>query len=175
MINQKVMQIISKEHQRLDMIANAWIKGMVSEANNAMYQLFSDYGYRSDCEDTEELFNYINELISNTMAADPEIWREVISHPEYEVTIDGSVRRKDTKKPLKVYPKDRVKLTKDGKIVTVRIADLVYENWYKNKDNNKDKEMEYIDMSSDLDYPKMTGELDWSGITETNLVEDEKK
>ena len=27
----------------------------------------------------------------------------------------------------------------------------------------------------EIEVPQMTGELDWSGITETNLVEDEKK
>lgn len=166
-MNERVAQIISQEHKRLDLIANSWIKGLVSEANNAMYQLFMDYGYTSDCEDTQGLTEYINELISNTMSSEPEIWKQVMSFPEYEITVDGSIRRSKNKHMVKVYPQDRVKLTKDGKVVTAKIWDLVWENWYKNKEDKKE-EMEYIDMSSDFD-PMDYNDMRFCGTTETQL------
>lgn len=170
MYSEKVNEIIHRERKRLDSIANQWAKGFITEANNEMYQLFIDNGYKTDCEDTKQLFDFVAALIDNTVNSDAELWKEVMSHPEYEVTIDGSIRRKDTKKPIKIYPNDRVKLTKDGNVETIKIWDLVYENWYKNN-NVKEVNMEdfeYVDMSSDID-PMDYNDMRFCGTTETQL------
>ena len=49
MYSEKVNEIIHRERERLDSIANQWAKGFITEANNEMYQLFIDNGYKTDC------------------------------------------------------------------------------------------------------------------------------
>ena len=80
---------------------------------------------------------------------DTEEWRKIENFPEYECNIDGVVRRIDNKHIMKFSENDRYKLSRDGKIVTVRLIDVLAPTWYNNK--NEEKKEEFYNFSSSLE------------------------
>ena len=61
----------------------------------------------------------------------------------------------------------RVKLSKDGKVSTVKVGDIVYDAFFKDSEN-KEVNVEYVDMNSDLD-PLDYSDMRFCGTTETQL------
>ena len=169
--NETVMKIISNEKRALDAIANEFVKGNETDANQHIRGLFMTYGYTKDCEDTNQLLDYVGGLIG--LAQKAYIWKPIGKYPKYEITVEGDVRRIGSTTILK-EENGRVKIRDNGRTITLKVMDAVYDTYYKNNTDN-DEKMEEVNMTSDIDVPMMTGALDWSGITETNLVEDEKK
>lgn len=171
MYSEKVNNIIDANRRTLEKAANEFVKGNKDIANKLMYQLFMDNGYYSDCEDTYQLLNYVGEFVNLINKQGVEIWRQIPTHPEYECTIEGDVRRIDNKHVLKISDNGRYKITKDGKTVTLRLIDLVYPTWYANNNKDeKDDDMEYLNLTSDIeDDIHFTGNLVKSGTTEQNI------
>lgn len=89
----------------------------------------------------------VEEIVTNN---DTEEWRKIENFPEYECNIEGVVRRIDNKHIMKFSENDRYKLSRDGKIVTVRLIDVVAPTWYNNKKEEK-KEDEHYNFSSSLE------------------------
>lgn len=144
----KVRSIISMEKEYLDYVANEWVKGNEDFANKQMYRLFIKYGWTSDTNETNQLLDYVGTVISLFMKQGGEVWKQIPSYKDYECTSDGSVRRLDNKHILKV-DNDRVKLTVNGKVTTVRVSNLVYETFYMSEEEIKDNDV-MIDISSEL-------------------------
>lgn len=168
--NETVMKIISNEKRTLDAIANEFVKGNETDANQHIRGLFMTYGYRTDCEDTYQLLDYVGGLIS--LAQKAYIWKPIEKYPNYEITVEGDVRRIGSATILK-EENGRVKIRDNGRTVTLKVLDAVYDTYYKNNNNN-DEKMEEVNMTSELD-PMAYNDMSLCGITETNLVEDEKK
>lgn len=172
MYNEAVAHIISKEKHRFEEIANMYIKGFEDQANKSMYDIFIQYGYKSDCDDTNQLLSYVGDLVTLFKKQQTEeVWKQVVNFEEYECTIEGDVRRIDNKHIMKISDNGRYKLSKNGKIVTARLIDIVMPTWYFNKENNtKDMKYEYVYTSSDLyddEAMHMSGNLEFSSTTET--------
>ena len=160
--NNKVCEIISKENNVLEAIANEFVKGNEKDANQHIYGLFLTYGYTNDCEDTNQLLDYVGGLIS--LAQKEYTWKPIENYPNYEITIEGDVRRIGSTTILK-EENGRVKIRHNGKTKTIKTMDAVYDTYY--KDTNVDK-LETVDMSSDLD-PMAYNDMSMCGTTETVL------
>ena len=89
----------------------------------------------------------VEQVVTNN---DTEEWRQIENFPEYECTKDGAVRRIDNKHIMKFSENDRYKLSMDGKIITVRLIDVVMPTWYA-KEKQEKKADEYYDFSSSLE------------------------
>ena len=162
--NETVMKIIYNEKRTLDAIANEFVKGNEKEANQHIRGLFMTYGYRSDCEDTYQLLDYVGGLIS--LAQKVNIWKPIEKYPNYEITVEGDVRRIGSTTILK-EENGRVKIRDNGRTVTLKVLDAVYDTYYKNN-TNKETEMEEVNMTSELDTMAYN-DMSLCGITETNL------
>lgn len=143
---EKVRSIISMEKEYFDYVANEWLKGNEGFANKKMYLLFNKYGWTSDTTETYQLLDYVGRLIGLFKKQGVELWKQIPSYKDYECTENGSVRRLDTKHILKTE-NDRVKLTVNGKVITVRVSDLVYETFLNTKEDFK---IEHLELSSEL-------------------------
>lgn len=162
--NETVMKIISNEKRTLDAIANEFVKGNETEANQHIRGLFMTYGYTKDCEDTNQLLDYVGGLIS--LAQKAYIWKPIEKYPNYEITVEGDVRRIGSATILK-EENGRVKIRDNGRTVTLKVLDVVYDTYYKNNTDN-DEKMEEVNMTSELD-PMAYNDMSLCGTTETSL------
>lgn len=174
--NETVMKIISNEKRTLDAIANEFVKGNETDANQHIRGLFMTYGYRTDCEDTYQLLDYVGGLIS--LAQKAYIWKQIEKYPNYEITVEGDVRRIGSATILK-EENGRVKIRDNGRTITLKVLDAVYDTYYKNnEEKSNDMKDEYVEMTSEVyDGPlfddvandmNFTGNLIMSSKTETD-------
>lgn len=174
--NETVMKIISNEKRTLDAIANEFVKGNEADANQHIRGLFMTYGYVRDCDDTNQLLDYVGGLISLGQKA--YIWKPIEKYPKYELTIEGDVRRIGSTTILK-EENGRVKIRDNGRTITLKVLDAVYDTYYKNnEEKSNDMKDKYVEMTSEVyDGPlfddvandmNFTGNLIMSSKTETD-------
>ena len=176
--SEKVCEIISKEKKVLDAIANEYIKGNEKEAQRHIYGLFLTYGYVRDCDDTNQLLDYVGAVIGLYQKQKESVWKTIEQYPNYEITVEGDIRRIGSTAILK-EENGRVKIRHNRKTITVKALDLVWDTWYKNNEENiDDMKDEYVEMTSEVyDSPflddvandmNFTGNLIMSSKTETD-------
>ena len=162
MYSERVKEIISRENDNINIIVDEYVKGNEDYANKLMSN-----GFYSDCEETMQIADHIGDLVGYAFKVIKEsIWVVCENFPNYEVNVEGEIRRIKDKKMMKVENK-RVKLSKDGKVSTVKVGDIVYDAFFKDSEN-KEVNMEYVDMNSDLD-PLDYSDMRFCGTTETQL------
>lgn len=166
---ERVKEIISRENDNINIIVDEYVKGNEDYANKLMYKLFVSNGFYSDCEETMQIADHIGDLVGYAFKVIKEsIWVVCENYPNFEVNVEGEIRRIKDKKMMKVENK-RVKLSKDGKVSTVKVGDIVYDAFF-NDGENKVVNMEYVDMNSDLNDIEndmnFTGNLIMSSTTE---------
>ena len=155
--NETTKRIIDEEKQRLEYIADTWVEGKEDMANRYLRTIFMKYGFTSDNIVTDELLEYVGGLVGKRLKEESEKeWKTIEQFPEYECTKSGEVRRIGSKRTIKISENGRYKLSKDGKIVTVRQIDVIMPTWYANEkveqNNPNDEYFEFSSSLGDLDY-----------------------
>lgn len=165
-----VGDIIAQNKETLDIMANKCAMGLYDEANRDLHRFFVKCGYKTDCDDTYYIIDYVQRLVQNSQTG----WKTVTGFEDYEISEAMEIRRKDNRKIIKDNNNKgakTIKLRKDGKYHTVRIIELWYNTYHKKESMKKDETFEMPLENTVIDIPMMTGDLEWSSTTETNKAE----
>jgi len=147
-----VEKIIEQEQSVIEDIINTYYGGNTDEANTKLYQLFIKHGYKTDCDDTNQIIEYINRQLEYRYKN--EQYTPINDWATYEINKNGVVRNIKTKHILPVITDSKgnkkVKLCRKKEIKTLSIDELLYNTFHDSSTDNNNQNEEIIDFSSDI-------------------------